>query len=173
MHSDPLSRLKFLGLVVVMSVLLSQRGYCQVSDSPENLIPPRLTKAVGCLVAADFVQDLLKSLGLHIGDRAWVQYHIGPAPGTSQSSDLVYVAVYSSDDRRGWLLIAEPNDRGGFIALRNAYQLSRENNHWRADEGNGGIATYKAMSQFATDISRSRRYLIPLVKGSAGCTTSN
>ena len=132
-------------------------------------IPERLKGAVGCLVAAEFVEHDLASLGLHVGDEARVRFRVGSVPGMAPTPGQYYVAVYSADERHGWLLIADPNSGGGFSVVRNAYQLTRIDSVWRADEGNGGLATYGAMSRFASALFRGPRYRVPLLPRTKGC----
>jgi hypothetical protein len=70
----------------------------------------------------------------------------------------------------GWLLLAF-RERGKFVAVRNAYRLTKVGSRWNADEGNGGLATYKAMGQFVTNLERSPRYRVKLAPRTEGCAS--
>lgn len=143
----------------------------QHSESKRTLAPSRLRKAVACLVAADFVrQDDLKYLGLKVNDWAWVRLRIGSIPGIGDTPGTFNVVMYSSDPRKGMLLFANPNDRGGFEAILNAYHLYKHGSSWTADYGNGGYVTYEAIGRFVTTLSHDTRYRVHLLPGGAECT---
>jgi len=68
---------------------------------------------------------------------ARVRFTVGSVPGTANTLGLHWIAVYSKQQDRGWLFLADPDGKGGFMAIRNAYRLTRHGSHWNADEGNG------------------------------------
>jgi len=126
---------------------------------------------MGCFVATDFIRKYdLEPLGLHKGDWAYVRYYIGSIPGMGSTPDEIHVAIYSADEKRGWLLLAVPNSQGGIEVIHNAYRLTKDDSGWTADEGNGGNATYRAMSRFATWLTTQPLYCVRLQPGKAGCT---
>ncbi len=131
--------------------------------------PQALTSAVACLVSADFVQHKLDEIGLKMGTSAWVRYHVGSVRGINPTPGVFYVAVYSEDGLHGWLFIADRDPQGNLVPVRNGYRLTRKGTRWVADEGNGGLATYKAMSEFATRLAKSPRYRVKLVAASRDC----
>jgi len=136
--------------------------------------PKQLQKAIGCLVAAPFVQEYgLKPVKLKVGDWAWARYYVGSIPGISDTSGEFYIAVYAADGVHGELLLAIPNNRGGFDAVRNGYYLTKDGSHWTADEGNGGYMLYEAMGRFATHLARRPRYRLHLIPGDSGCTSDS
>jgi hypothetical protein len=141
----------------------SQTG--QKIDSSTALVQ----KVINCLVAADFVQAKLKSLGLNIGDKAMVKYHHGSIKGMMPTPTAIHVIVYSADHRRGWLLIAEPIKGSGYMAIRNGYRLLKTDSRWAADEGNGGVASYQAMSKFSTILADTPDYEVELTPAHSGC----
>jgi hypothetical protein len=160
---------RMIATVILASVLFTNvavRAADDSTNSPE--VPPLLGRAVGCLVTTDYVRHDLEQLGLKPGDSAWIRYHVGSIPGLTPTPGEYYVAVYTQDESRGWLLIADHRTNGSFVAIRNAYQLKREGARWTADEGNGGLATYKAMSKFAASLFQTPRYRVRLAPGS--CT---
>ncbi len=135
-------------------------------------VPKQLQKAIGCLVAAPFVQGYgLKPVKLKVGDWAWVRYHAGSIPGLPKTPGEFYVAVYSADGAHGELLLAIPNKRGGFDAVRNGYHLTKDGSHWTADEGSGGYVVYDAIGRFATHLAQQPRYHVHLVPGDSECTS--
>jgi hypothetical protein len=156
-------------LILLVSLLL----YGMVGQAGESRrsaeAPQALTSAIACLVSADFVQHKLEGIGLKIGTSAWARYHVGSVPGMNPTPGEFYVAVYGEDGLHGWLLIACRDAQGNLVPVRNGYRLTREDTRWMADEGNGGLATYKAMSEFATRLAQRPRYRVTLVPASAHC----
>ncbi len=145
--------------------------YGRQRQDRRTAVPPRLTKAVGCLVAADYVRRYdLRWIGLKVGDIGWVRYRIGSIPGIGGTPGLWHVIVYSRDSQRGVLLLADPNRRGGFVAIRNGYRLTKRNSRWSASYGNGGFRDYEAIGRYVTALSRLPRYRVPLVPGGSECT---
>ncbi len=145
----------------------------QVSDGnakPNAVENEEVQKVVNCMVTANFIQKDLRSLGLKIGDKTVVKYHQGSVPGMMPTPTAIHVIVYSTDGRRGWLLMAEPKKGGGYSAIRNAYRLQRTGPTWAADEGNGGLATYRAMSKLATKLAETTDYPVELTPSRKGCT---
>ena len=132
-------------------------------------VPKSLNAALGCLVGRGFVKDNLKDLKLRPGAPAWVRYHVGSIPAMPATPGEFYIAVYSEDDLHGWLLLSFKNEKGEFVSVRNAYRLTKDGSRWNADEGNGGLATYRAMSRFATEFAKSPRYRVKLVPQTQGC----
>lgn len=154
-------------LLIAVQFAVAQK----VDSTPTKRVPKQLQKVIGCLVAASFVQKYgLKPLNLKVGDWAWVRYHVGSIPGLSKTPEEFYVAVYDADGTRGELLLAIPNKRGGFDAVRNGYRLTKDGSSWTADKGNGGYMLYDAMGRFATQLAQQPRYHVQLVPGDSECT---
>jgi hypothetical protein len=116
-------------MLVLFTLLVSAfRAHCGQAD--KKPAPALLKKVIGCLFAADYVRKYeLEPLGLKESDWVWVRYHVGSVPGMSPTPGEIYVVLYSSDSQKGVLLLALPNNAGGFEALRNAYQLTRDQGH--------------------------------------------
>jgi hypothetical protein len=104
----------------------------------------------------------LKEIGLESGSNAWARFHLGPIRGLTPVEDEVQVAVYAEDGVRGWLFLAERDPNGKISPIRNAYRLTRQGSEWTADEGNGGLGTYNAMTKFATRLFKYRRFRVKL-----------
>ena len=152
-----------IGVIVAPMPVLAQ--------STRNSSAPNLIKeAVGCLVTADFVREALQSLDLKVGDFAHVRFRIGSIKGTSPARSLVNVVVYADDEHRAWLLLVDHDGNGGFIVIRNGYRLTRKGDNWQADEGNGGLATYAAVSRFAAVLFRGPKYTILLTPVKVNCS---
>lgn len=153
--------------IVVLLSALSTGVAVRSADSPaeERSAPLMVRKALGCLVTADYVQHDLDQLGLKPDSSAWIRFHVGSIPGSEPTPGEYYIAVYTEDESRGWLLLTFRDDKGPFIPVRNGYQLKREGTRWTADEGNGGLATYKTMSAFATRLYKYHRYRVKLTPG--------
>jgi hypothetical protein len=132
--------------------------------------PALLLQSIHCLVAKDYIKDTLADIGLHPNDSAWVRYHRGSIAGFNPTPDEIQIAVYSRSGFRGWLLMAFTGADGRVSPIQNAYQLTWHRGEWSADEGNGGVATYRAMSAFANLLMKSPRYRITLKPESDRCT---
>lgn len=155
-------------MVLVGSLLLAGPVLGGGESKDVGSPPTTVTTALGCLVARDFIRTDLEDLKLAPGRFAWVRYHIGTVPGMEPTPGEFYIAVYSEDGLHGWLLLSF-RERGKFVAARNAYRLTKVGSRWNADEGNGGLATYRAMSKFATRLAATQRYRIGLAPSTKGC----
>lgn len=156
-------------LIAVQFAIAQQVGRTSIRNAPKQL-----QKAIQCLVAAPFVQEYgLKPLKLKVGDWAWARYYVGSIPGVGDTPREFYVAVYAADGVHGELLLADPNNQGGFYAVRNGYSLTKDGSHWTADEGNGGYELYEAMGRFATRLTLRPRYRVHLIPGDSGCTSDS
>jgi hypothetical protein len=146
-------------------------GAARQGKAGTEAAPKRLQTAVGCLVAARFVQqDDLTYLGLKVGDWAWARYRIGSLPGMEPTPGLFNVVLYSADGRSGMLLFADPNKQGGFEVILNAYRLHKHGSRWSADYGNGGYVLYEAIGRDVTALSSRPRYRVRLSPGGSECT---
>jgi len=111
----------------------------------------------------------LKSLRLKVGDWAWVRYRVGSIPEMGRTPRLFNVALYAANGTQGKLLFADPNPRGGFDAIMNAYTLTKHGSRWTADEGNGGYVDYEAIGRFVTHLAHQRRYRVRLLPRHSSC----
>lgn len=169
-----LTMTRIFSIVFALSMLgspfLSSAQVSGVKAKPDAVGAETVQKVVSCMVSADFIQKDLRSLGLRIGDKAVVKYHQGSVPGMMPTPKAVHVAVYSADRRHGWFLMAEPKRGGGYNVVRNAYRLKKTGTTWAADEGNGGLASYRAMSKLATKLAETTDYPVELTPSREGCT---
>ena len=159
-----------VALCVVPLLLLPLALSGRQEKARRMAIPPRLQKAIRCLVAADYIQQYgLKPIGLRAGDFAWVRYEIAPIPGM-WSTPGWNIVVYSRGGGRGTLLFVSPNHGGGFEAVRNGYDLVKHDSRWTASGGEGGPGDYDAIGRYVTALSRRARYRVKLVPGGPDCT---
>jgi hypothetical protein len=136
-----------------------------------TVAPLRLRTAIGCLVEADYVRHYdLEPNGLKVGELVWVRYGVGSIPGIGGTPGLWNIVVYSGNGQRGILLFAGPNQRGGFEAVRNGYDLVRHRSLWIASGGQGGFRLYEAVGRYVTHLSRQPRYRVRLRPGNSECT---
>jgi hypothetical protein len=133
-------------------------------------MPDRIIAAAGCLMTSPYVQENLRTLRLKLGDTASLRFRIGSIPGTSPTADLIHLVIYASDERSGWLFLIDSDHNGGFVVVRNAYRLSRKGRKWHADEGNGGLGTYEALSRYAESLFGTQRYAIQLKQTKDNCS---
>jgi len=132
--------------------------------------PKLLRSAIGCLLTEDYVKTDLKELGLGLNGKAWARFHVGPVKGTTPVPNEIQVAVYAPGGARGWLLLAESDAPKSVMPLRNAYRLARNGTQWEADEGSGGLQTYKVMSAFATELYHTYLYRVDLEANQGSCS---
>jgi hypothetical protein len=156
-------------MILLSSFLLARPVPSGGESKDVGSAPKSVTTALGCLVARDFTRPVLEDLKLAPGRFAWVRYYIGTVPGMEPTPGEFYIAVYSEDGLHGWLLLSFRDPEGRFIAVRNGYRLTKVGSHWNADEGNGGMWTYRVMGQFATELEKSPRYRVKLAPRSQGC----
>jgi hypothetical protein len=160
-----------VALCVIFLLFLSLGQLGGQNKAQRMAAPPRLQKAIGCLVAADYIQQYgLKPTGIRVGDLVWVRYGIGSIPGIGGTPGLWNIIIYSQNGQRATLLFADPNHRAGFEAIRNGYNLVKHGSRWAASGGEGGFRDYEAVGRYATVLSRRSRYRVRLLPGGPECT---
>lgn len=116
----------------------------------------------------------LRELGLHIRQTASVWYKVGTVPGISPPTpDVTNVFIYSQKSGRGWLLFYRTEKNGSILAIRNGYRIERKRNTWTASEGNGGIATYKAMAAYAAKLAKQKSIKVVLIPDRTNCSAED
>ena len=129
-----------------------------------------LQEGLSCLSTQSWVQDDLKELGVAIGQEVTVRYRQGSIPGTSpESPQRINVIVYSKGQKVAWMFFFNKKVNNQITAIDNAYRLTLDSRGWSASEGNGGIATYQAISRFATKLSKEPTYQIVLQSDGSSC----
>ncbi|MDQ3907500.1 MAG: hypothetical protein M3268_04065 [Acidobacteriota bacterium] len=129
-----------------------------------------LSRAVGCLMNSDWVNDDLREIGLERGMIALIRYRLGPIPGTSPNSpDGLQIIIYSADRQHARLFLMRQEKRNNFVAERNVYDLTLSNGEWAAGEGNGGVATYAAIRKYATAMAKQKAVRMRLAAKSRAC----
>jgi len=127
-------------------------------------------RGLGCLVLQDRIQDDLEGLGVSVGSIAIVRYGIGTIPGiTPGSPSNVNILLYAPKAKHGRLLFFRIETDGNVTAISNLYHLTRTGKGWSASEGNGGVATYKAMSDYATELMKQPAITLNIAPQSKGC----
>jgi len=164
-------RHRWFAISAIAWLLATAGGQAVLGETVPMPSPPRrIAKAVRCLVGADFVREDLRGLGLKIGETVPISYQVGSIPGTMPTPGLIHIAFFAKDEQRGWLFLVDSDQKSGFVVVRNAYRLTRGGDKWQADEGSGGLATYRAVSRFATTLFSGRRYAVHLVPAKTGCS---
>ncbi len=129
-----------------------------------------IKKGLGCLVAQTRVKDDLQKLGIAIGSTVFVKAGSGTIPGISpETPGNVNLLLYAAKAQQGRMFFFRMAPDGRFVAIRNSYRLMREGKGWLASEGNGGIATYKAISEYATELGKQPSVRIKIMPQSNGC----
>lgn len=132
--------------------------------------PARVRNALACLLSQSDNVALLRGLGLQLGETVSIRYYVGTIPGSEPTPGELYIAVYAHGEQRAWLLIADPADHGRFLPIGNAYRLRKLRHGWQADEGNGGLGTYRTMSEFAARLIHQRGYRVQLAEHPEYCS---
>lgn len=142
----------------------------EVVGKRPDAAPEALAKGIACLNSQDWVKADLKDLGLQDGKTIGVRFEIGKIPETSpETPNQTNVLFLSPNGRHGWLLFFRQQRDGTVTAIRNGYKIRRSDDGWTASEGNGGIATYKAISSYVTTLSKKPKVWLTLQMSSAGC----
>jgi len=156
-------------VLLLTALLVAGSAFSEGESREKSFVPRSVTHALGCLAARHFARSAFDDLKLAPGKSAWIRYYVGTVPGTNPTPGEFYIAVYSDDGLHGWLLLSFRDEKGKFVAVRNAYRLTKQGARWIADEGNGGLGTYRAMGQFATKLEKSPRYRVKLAPRTEGC----
>ena len=131
-----------------------------------------VTKAAACLVSQKWVQESLEAAGIQFGPKRTtvVRPLGGSIPGTSPTDrDQVSVAFYSSDDRRAALLFVRLLPDQTLELVHCGYRLSRDAGRWRTEDGQGGLATYAAVSRYVQSLDDRRAVKLTVVPSMSGC----
>src|SRR5205807_10090032 len=138
-------------LLVVICAVLSGASATAWKDQKKQAAstPDTIHRGIGCLVAQDWIKDDLRELGLRVGQTVNLRYQTGSIPGISPDTpDMTNVLIFSPSGKRAWLAFFRPQTDGTITAIRNGYRVRHMNGGWDASEGNGGIATYNALSAY-------------------------
>jgi len=158
-------------LILTTSAVIGTTGIAQEADGKRPVAAPEaVSKGIACLASQDWVEDDLRELGLRDGKMVRVRFDTGSIPGTSpETLDTTNVLFLSPKGQRGWLLFFRLQQDGTVTAVRNGYRVKRTKEGWSASEGNGGVATYKAMAAYAAVLSRRPMVRLALHPSSEGC----
>lgn len=158
-----------LSLVTLCIAFCAAQSMAQ-SKVEANGISSGFSKGFGCLLSQSWVQDDLRELGIKPNERARVVYGAGTIPGLSPaSSSTTNVLVLTPGASRGWLFFFRVEADGSVVAVRNGYRISHTAKGWSAGEGNGWIATYKAVATYAAELARGPFKKTRLKPSSEGC----
>lgn len=128
---------------------------------------------LNCVMSASWARDALQAAGWRAGDPVLVRCSNEAVPGLSpMRAGETNVAVYVRGDDRGVLFFLRGGPRGAAL-VQNAYHLTRQGPDWTASEGNGGLATYRAVGTFAKRLAKQTpAAFTPAARGGAGCADS-
>lgn len=158
---------------IAVSVYIALGAACVAQKAAErqpDVATQELSKGVGCLVSQDWIKDDLREIGLHPGESIGVRFEIGSVPGISPATpNNTNVLFLSPNGKRGWLLFFRQEQDGTMTVIGNGYKTTNTKGSWSASEGNGGIATYKAISSYVTQLSKKPKVWFPFEPSSSGC----
>ncbi len=99
-----------------------------------------------------------------------VRSETGTILGTSpETPGVTNVLFLSADAKNGWMLFFKVEPDGTVEVIRNGYRLQRTNGGWSAGEGNGGVATYQAISAYVAAWLRRPAVRLTLSASGRGC----
>jgi hypothetical protein len=156
---------KLCALVVVAIAFSATPVYAEQSKTSSA----SLAKAVGCLADQVWAGDDLRDAGLKIGQEVSVRQERGAIPDLSPAiPGTTNLLLLDASGRRAWLFFFKVESDGTFTLVRNAYRVQRSNEGWSASEGNGGVATYRAIASYASKLAKRpsiRLRLNPITEG--------
>lgn len=75
-------------------------------------------------------------------------------PGTSPPTpNVINLVMYSADAQQGRLFMVTRDKDGHLQVVINRYDLTRKGDSWIADEGNGGLATFRAIARYVEKLT--------------------
>ena len=100
--------------------------------------------------------DDLQELGITKGQRIAVRSKREEIPNiTPVTPGRTNMLILSRSGKQGWLFFFESAADGSIILNRNAYRMQWSADGWTASEGNGGVASYKAIAAYTTELART------------------
>jgi hypothetical protein len=158
-------------LILTISAAIGAMSVAQEAVGKRTAaVPDVLSKGIACLASQDWVEDDLRELGLQDGKMVRVRFETASIPGISpEAPNNTNVLFLSPNGQRGWLLFFRLQQDGTVTAIRNGYRVRRTKEGWSASEGNGGIATYRAISSYVIELSRRPIVMLALQPSSQGC----
>ena len=127
------------------------------------------SRLAGCFAAQGWAADVIREIGISAGVLIEAKFGRGHIPGmggdsNSGANDL-QMMLLAPGGRRGYLVLAT-SDRDGRVMLAGpfgVYALTRGRAGWSAGGGNGGLATYAAMSRRADALDATPTVRLRLV----------
>jgi hypothetical protein len=158
-------------LILIISAAIGVMSVAQEAVGKRTApVPDAVSKGISCLASQDWVEDDLRELGLQDGKMVRVRFETASIPGISPATpNNTNVLFLSLNNQRGWLLFFRLQQDGTVRAIRNGYRVRRTKEGWSASEGNGGIATYRAISSYVAELSRRPAVRLALQSSSEGC----
>lgn len=100
--------------------------------------------------------DSLHGLGVSEGHKVSIRQKTGSIPNvTPEKPGQTTLLFLNHSGNTGWMFFFHKSEAGAVVIERNAYRVERNKEGWEASEGNGGIATYKAMGAYAASVYHS------------------
>ena len=186
------------GVAIVYDLALEQRvgskaaddTFAEIVDSFRMTDIPRGTSpdasrllqqqiaVVACWLAKPWAASVLREVNVRIGDTVEAKFgegHIAGIAGDAMSDrDERQALLLAPDRKHGYLVMGfQESDGRTTVSSASTYTLSRGGRHWSAGEGNGGIATYRAMGLYADKLDKQPAIALPLRPApSQRCTTN-
>jgi hypothetical protein len=160
-------------LISACLLLLSQRVLAASSKGVEaspkshasrlrnsSSLPEDVKGSLACLFADPW--DELQRLVNRPERSVVVRFSRGALPGWPRETgtETLNLTIYSTRQDEAVLLFTEPQGDRRTLVIDNGYTLVKGPLGWEAGEGNGGVATYKAVGKYADGLDRARSYTI-------------
>jgi hypothetical protein len=156
----------------LFAILLSVSGSCVAKhganegDAGEGLV----RRAMHCLLSDEYVRtSVLKYVGHKLGDVASVGIQEGSVVDPTDKTDVYNVLLFSSDGMKSVLLMVDASDNRQLKPIPNGYLLSRQDDSWSVDEGEGGYVDYAAVAKFVTQFKKNDVHSVSLYPNVAEC----
>ncbi len=154
----------YVFIALFLSVMTA-RGFAQQSKQTSSL-----AKAVGCLASQEWALIDLREIGMRVGHRVSIRQNSGTIPDvTPDAPDRRTLLILNHTGNKGWMFFFRESEDGTITIYRNAYRVEHGKGGWTASEGNGGLATYKAIGSYAATLYRSPVSFVGLKPESSGC----
>lgn len=138
-------------VAVLSALVLGVQSQARTGET----IPEEVQDAIVCLFREPW--DELKRVVPDTSRHVQFRFTRGSIPGWPDDKEgtILNITIYSSNKKAAVLLFAEPQENRRLLVLRNGYTLKWQAGRWEAGEGNGGLATYRLIGEYADKLDRS------------------
>lgn len=155
---------KTVSVILILLTTITSVGCAQTKQTSP------VAYALGCVASQNWALDNLHELGVSVGQKISIRQKTGLIPNvTPENPGQTTLLVLNHAGSKGWMFFFHKSEVGDVVIERNAYRVERTEEGWEASEGNGGIATYKAISAYAAILYRTPPMDVMLKPTSHAC----